>query len=296
MSYLVKMENVKKTFGNFNALDGINLNVNPGEIHGFIGPNGAGKTTTIRILLGFYKANGGKASVFDYDCWKDSIKIHQKISYVPGDVMLWGNLTGGEVIDMLSNLGRRKISEKKKNRLIDNFNLDINKKCRNYSKGNRQKVALISAFLSDAELLILDEPTSGLDPLMEQVFQEFVLETKQQGKSILLSSHILSEVEKTCDVVSIIKEGKVIESGELSKLRHLTRMNFIVHSKENLGKLSDSKGVINYSFDEQTKSATFQVEPSNVNAVLALLSNYKLDNLEVYPQTLEDLFLNYYEN
>ena len=214
---ILQVSNLTKKFGKFTALDRISLQVNKGEVYGFIGPNGAGKTTAIRILLGILKASNGEAAIFGKDVWNDAVEIHKKVAYVPGDVNLWPNLTGGEVIDLFIKL-RRSRGKTRRNELIKRFDLDPTKKCRTYSKGNRQKVALIAAFASDADLYILDEPTSGLDPLMENIFQEYVMEAKKEGKSVLLSSHILSEVEKLCDKVSIIREGKIIESGNHAEL------------------------------------------------------------------------------
>jgi len=216
----IQITNVTKRFGKVTALDKVNLEVEPGDVYGFIGPNGAGKTTAIRVLLGIIKANEGKAIIHGKDAWKDSVDIHKNVAYVPGDVNLWPNLTGGEVIDFFVKL-RDSANSSKTAELIERFDLDPSKKCRTYSKGNRQKVALIAAFASDVDLYILDEPTSGLDPLMEKVFQEYVMEAKNAGKSILLSSHILTEVDKLCNKVSIIRNGKIIEAGSLDKLRHL---------------------------------------------------------------------------
>src|SRR5690554_3715673 len=218
---ILKINNLTKRFGRFTALDGINLEVNKGEVYGFIGPNGAGKTTTIRVLLGIIKATSGQATIFGKDAWKDAVDIHKRVAYVPGDVNLWPNLTGGEVIDLFGRL-RGGYDKARRDELITRFGLDPGKKCRTYSKGNRQKVALIAAFSADADLYIFDEPTSGLDPLMERVFAEYVHEAKAQGKSIVLSSHILSEVEKLCDRVAIIRKGRIIETGTLKEMRHLT--------------------------------------------------------------------------
>jgi ABC-2 type transport system ATP-binding protein len=215
---MIQTTNLTKSFGKFTALDNVNLQVNEGEVYGFIGPNGAGKTTTIRVLLGILRATSGKVTVFGRDAWRDAVEIHKRIAYVPGDVNLWDNLTGGEVIDLFVKL-RKNHSKSRKSELIERFELDPRKKCRTYSKGNRQKVALVAAFASDADLYILDEPTSGLDPLMEQVFQSCVQEVKDAGKAVLLSSHILQEVERLCDKVSIIRQGKIVETGTLSQLR-----------------------------------------------------------------------------
>lgn len=215
---VLKTEHLTKKFGKFTALDDVNIALEEGEVFGFIGPNGAGKTTAIRILLGILKASGGHAVVFEKDAWKNAVEIHKNIAYVPGDVNLWSNLTGGEVIDLFLSLRGVKPDKRKREFYLQKFELDPSKKCRTYSKGNRQKVALVAAFASDAELLILDEPTSGLDPLMEKAFQDGVFELKKQGKSILLSSHILSEVEKLADKISIIREGKIILSGSMAEI------------------------------------------------------------------------------
>ena len=214
----LEITNLTKKFGKFTALDEVNLQIAEGEVFGYIGPNGAGKTTTIRTALGILQATSGTVTVFGKDAWKDAVEIHKRIAYVPGDVNLWGNLTGGEVIDLFVSL-RGKHDKDRREKLLKDFELDPAKKCRTYSKGNRQKVALVAAFASEADLFILDEPTSGLDPLMEQVFQECVLEQKKNGKGVLLSSHILSEIERLCDRVGIIREGKIVETGTLSRLR-----------------------------------------------------------------------------
>ena len=289
---MLETNNLSKRFGKFTALDGINLEVSEGEVFGFIGPNGAGKSTTIRILLGILKATSGDAKMFGKDAWSDAVDIHKRIAYVPGDVNLWPNLTGGEVIDLFTTLRGAKITEKRE-QLIERFDLDPRKKCRAYSKGNRQKVALVSAFSSDADLFILDEPTSGLDPLMEQVFQECVLEAKQAGKSVLLSSHILSEVEKLCDRVGIIRQGKIIESGSLTELRHLTRTNLLVETKERLSDLEDFKGV--YDVVENEEAVTFQVDTEELDHVIRHISKFGILKLESAPPTLEDLFMRHYE-
>ncbi|MCL2697951.1 MAG: ABC transporter ATP-binding protein [Oscillospiraceae bacterium] len=216
--FMLEINNLTKKFGKFTALNNVNLQVKEGEVFGYIGPNGAGKTTTIRVLLGILQATSGTARIFGMDAWKDAVEIHKRIAYVPGDVNLWPNLTGGEVIDLFVSL-RQKSDKAKRERLIEKFELDPTKKCRTYSKGNRQKVALIAAFASDADLYILDEPTSGLDPLMGEFFVEEVLNLKNSGKSVLLSSHILSEVERLCDRVGVIMKGNVIKTGTLDELK-----------------------------------------------------------------------------
>jgi len=290
---ILKINNVTKQFGKFTALDNINLEINKGEIYGFIGPNGAGKTTTIRILLGILQATKGSSTIFDKDVWHDAVDIHKRISYVPGDVSLWDNLTGGEVIDLFIKLQGTN-NKKRREELIKKFDLDPSKKCRTYSKGNRQKVALIAALSSDAELYILDEPTSGLDPLMEQVFQQCILELKEQGKSVFLSSHILSEVEKLCDRVSIIREGKIIETGTLKELRHLTRTTVIAETSEEVSGLNEMAGVHNISKDD--KAISLQVDSENIGDVITHISNFKILSLQCTPPSLEELFMTHYES
>lgn len=289
---VLRIENLTKKFGKFTALDGVNLEVKKGEVYGFIGPNGAGKTTTIRVLLGILKATEGKASIFGKDAWKEAVEIHKNIAYVPGDVNLWSNLTGGEVIDLFVKLrGSNNISRREE--LIKRFDLDPKKKCRTYSKGNRQKVALIAAFASDADLYILDEPTSGLDPLMEKIFQECVMEAKMAGKSIFLSSHILSEVEKLCDKVSIIRQGKIIETGTLDELRHLTRTSILIETKQPITALEGLKGV--HNIEEKGKKLTFQVDTEELGNVIKYLSQFDVVKFESAPPTLEDLFMRHYK-
>ncbi|WP_404433217.1 ATP-binding cassette domain-containing protein [Sutcliffiella horikoshii] len=289
---ILETKNLCKTFGKFTALDGVNLNVNSGEVYGFIGPNGAGKSTTIRILLGILKATQGEAKIFGLDAWKNAVEIHKRIAYVPGDVTLWPNLTGGEVIDLFMKL-RGGTDKGKREELIERFKLDPSKKCRTYSKGNRQKVALVAAFASNADLYILDEPTSGLDPLMEMVFQECVLEAKLTGKSVLLSSHILSEVEKLCDRVGIIRQGKIIETGTLQELRHLTRTNLLIETTEPVLDIGSLKGV--HEVEQRDDALSFQVDAEELAAVMKHVSGFGLIKLESSPPTLEDLFMRHYE-
>jgi len=288
---VVKIENLIKRFGKFTALNGIDLTVNQGEIYGFIGPNGAGKTTTIRILLGILKATEGKAKVFGMDAWKDAVEIHKKTAYVPGDVSLWPNLTGGEVIDLFVRL-RNSNNNRRQEELIERFNLDPSKKCRTYSKGNRQKVALIAVFASDADLYVLDEPTSGLDPLMDSVFQECIKEVKDQGKSVLLSSHILSEVEKLCDKISIIRHGKIIESGTLDELRHLTRSRMVVKTKKPMEALDMIKGV--HDLEVRDNIFYFQADTEELDNIMKYIAQFGIVKLESAPPTLEDLFIRHY--
>lgn len=284
---------LKKKFGKFTALNGINLKVSEGEVFGFIGPNGAGKTTAIRVLLGILQATEGSVKVFGKDAWKDAVEIHKRIAYVPGDVNLWANLTGGEVIDLFVSLRGRHDKERRE-KLIKMFDLDPSKKCRTYSKGNRQKVALVAAFASDADLYILDEPTSGLDPLMEQVFQECVMEQKAAGKGIFLSSHILSEVERLCDRVGIIREGNLVETGTLAELRHLTRINMNIETKNPITGLENIKGV--HDIHKRGDGFTFQVDTSELGNVVAYISGFGVTKLESTPPTLEDLFMKHYNS
>lgn len=288
---ILEVKDLTKQFGKVKAIDHISLTLNPGEVFGYIGPNGAGKTTTINVLLGILKADSGSAEIFGMDAWKDAVEIHKRISFVPGDVNLWPNLTGGEVIDVFASL-RGKADKEKRKKLLERFELDVTKKCRTYSKGNRQKVALVSALAADSDLYIFDEPTSGLDPLMEQVFQECVNELKNEGKTILLSSHILSEVEKLCDRVSIIREGKIVETGTLQELRYLTNITMTVDTKEPIRNLEQMPGVSGVL--RQNHGYSFQVASSELGNVVAELSKYGITKLESTPPTLEDLFMRYY--
>ncbi|MCL2052118.1 MAG: ABC transporter ATP-binding protein [Lachnospiraceae bacterium] len=288
----LEITNLTKNFGKFTALSDINLKVREGEVFGYIGPNGAGKTTTIRVLLGILKATKGTAQVFGLDAWKNAVEIHKRIAYVPGDVNLWPNMTGGEVIDLFVAL-RGKPNKERREKLLKDFDLDPTKKCRTYSKGNRQKVALVAAFASEANLFILDEPTSGLDPLMEQVFQECVLEQKNNGKGIFLSSHILSEVERLCDRVGIIREGKLVETGTLKEMRHLTRNTIHVETAKIVDGFESFKGV--YDLNKKQNMLTFQVDGNEIGAVIAYLSGYEITKLDSTPPTLEELFMLHYD-
>ena len=292
MEEIVKVEYLAKHFGKFQALKDVSFTVEKGQVVGFIGPNGAGKSTTIRTLLGIIKKDGGQAKVFGKDVWKDSIAIHKDLSYVPGDVALWGNLTGGEIIDLFMKLHGGG-DKKKRDQLIQKFELDPKKKAKNYSKGNRQKVGLIAALSVESELYILDEPTSGLDPLMEAIFQEEIEHLKHAGKSILLSSHILSEVERLADKVVIIREGKVVESGTLDEMRHLTRSQVILASTADLTSLAKITGV--HDFTQQGQQATFAIDNQEMNSLLSAVAKIDVTKFEVVPPTLEDLFIRHYE-
>ncbi|MCL2046042.1 MAG: ABC transporter ATP-binding protein [Oscillospiraceae bacterium] len=287
----LQTEGLTKNFGKFTALRNVNLEVKEGEVFGYIGPNGAGKTTTIRILLGILQATEGAVKVFGKDAWKDAVEIHKRIAYVPGDVNLWPNLTGGEVIDLFVNL-RGKHDKARRRKLLDMFELDPTKKCRTYSKGNRQKVALVAAFTSDADLFILDEPTSGLDPLMEQVFQDCILEQKNMGKGVFLSSHILSEVERLCDRVGIIAEGQIVEIGTLSELRHLTRITMNIETLKPLEGLEDLHGV--HDIRLRQGGVSFQVDSDEVGSIVSHIAKYDVVKIESIPPTLEELFMRHY--
>ncbi|WP_125546676.1 ABC transporter ATP-binding protein [Levilactobacillus lindianensis] len=289
---ILQIHQLQKKFGRFQALKDITFSVNAGEVFGFIGPNGAGKSTTIRVLLGLIRATGGSATIFGQDVWQDSVTIHQRLAYVPGDVYLWPNLTGGEIIDLLLKMNGTAHSDKT-DALIKQFGLDPTKKARTYSKGNRQKVALIAAFSQDADFYIFDEPTSGLDPLNERVFQEAVLDLKQRGKAVLLSSHILSEVERMCDRIGIIREGQIIETGSLAEMRHLTRTMVTVTLGDDFD-VTTLPGVHGVTAGHQAHEWQFAVEDSQLATIMATLAQHQVMALQSTPPTLEDLFMHYY--
>lgn len=289
---LVEVRGLTKRFGKFTALKNVNLSVNKGEIYGFIGPNGAGKSTTIRVLLGMLKPSEGQVTIFGKDAWKDAVEIHKRVAYVSGDASLWPNLTGGEVIDLFLTM-RGNGNENRRDELIQRFKLDPSKKCRTYSKGNRQKIALIAAFASEADLYILDEPTAGLDPLMERIFQECILEVKQQGKTVLLSSHILSEVEKLCDRIAIIREGEIIETGTLSQMIHLTRTKLVVKTRKKLVGFSELKGVHEAVYTND--GWEFQVDSEEMEKVIQYVSQFGVLKIDSASPTLEDLFIRHYK-
>jgi ABC-2 type transport system ATP-binding protein len=280
-----------KTFGHVRALDELELEVATGEVHGFLGPNGAGKSTTIRVLLGLLRADSGEATLLDGDPWRDAVPLHRRLAYVPGDVNLWPNLTGGEVIDLLGRL-RGGLDRARRDMLLQRFELDPTKKGRTYSKGNRQKVALVAALASDAELLILDEPTSGLDPLMETIFQDTIREMTDDGRTVLLSSHILAQVEALCDRVTIIRAGRTVERGSLSELRHLTRTAISVETERPVTGLDDLPGVHNVVVDGVR--AKFDVDTAQLDGALKHLSGFGIRTLTSQPPTLEELFLRHY--
>lgn len=292
MYKLVEVKGLQKNFGQFQALKDVSFEVNAGEVLGYIGPNGAGKSTTIRILLGIIRATQGKVQIFGKDVWQDSIEIHKKIAYVPGDVYLWPNLSGGETIDLFLKL-HGAINQEKRDQLIKKFDLNPKKKVRSYSKGNRQKIALIAALATEAELYIFDEPTSGLDPLMEAVFQEEVKALKAAGKAIILSSHILSEVEKLADRVAVIRKGEIVETGTLDDLRHLIRYQYKVETEKEAVGLKELSSVHDLQIKEN--EATFQADSDAIDEILKTLLLYGVKKLEATPPTLEDLFMRHYQ-
>ncbi|MFJ9417038.1 ATP-binding cassette domain-containing protein [Streptomyces sp. NPDC101227] len=315
-SVAIRVAGLHKSFGRTHALDGLDLSVEAGEVHGFLGPNGAGKSTTIRVLLGLLRADGGTAQLLGKDPWRDAVALHRRIAYVPGDVTLWRNLSGGEVIDLYGRLhqgsgakrfgrgagGRRAggLDTARRDELLERFDLDPTKKGRTYSKGNRQKVALVAAFASDVDLLILDEPTSGLDPLMEEVFQSCVAEERDRGRTVLLSSHVLSEVEALCDRVSIIRKGRTVETGSLGQLRHLTRTSVIAELAGPPNGLAHLPGVHDVTarpIDRgQGHRIRLQVDTDKLDAVLRSLSASGVRSLTSTPPTLEELFLRHYQD
>ncbi|MFI7586056.1 ABC transporter ATP-binding protein [Spongisporangium articulatum] len=302
MSTPIAISGLVKAFGRHRALDGLDLEVRAGEVHGFLGPNGAGKSTTLRVLLGLLRADAGTVTLLGGDPWRDAETLHRRLAYVPGDVTLWPNLSGGEVIDLLGRM-RGGLDATRRAGLLERFGLDPTKKSRTYSKGNRQKVALVAALASDAELLLLDEPTSGLDPLMEEVFRQCVVEERDRGRTVLLSSHILSEVEALCQRVSIIRDGRTVDSGTLAELRHLTRTAIDAAVKAAPGELSEL-GRLSGVHDLQLSPADgpdggtrvrCQVDAVALDDLLAALAAARITSLVSRPPTLEELFLRHYE-
>lgn len=289
---VIIIQGLTKHFGSTKALNGLSMTVKKGEVHGFLGPNGAGKSTTIRVLLGLLRKTGGEASVLGGDPWKDAVELHEHLAYVPGDVNLWPNLSGGEAIDLFGKL-RGGLNEEKRDELLERFKLDPTKKARTYSKGNRQKVALIAALASDVELYILDEPTSGLDPLMEAVFQEEIRTLKKEGRTVLLSSHILAEAEALCDRITIIRDGKTAASGTLSELRHLHRVHVSVATKKPLDDLTKYEGLHNIQIKGE-KHAEFEVDAHALDLTMRKLSVLGLEHLTSTPPSLESLFIHHY--
>jgi ABC-2 type transport system ATP-binding protein len=291
MENAISVAGLSKRFGATQALDGLDLSVARGEVHGFLGPNGSGKTTTIRILLGLLRADAGTIRLLDGDPWSDAVALHRRLAYVPGDVTLWPGLSGGEVIDLMGRL-RGGLDRRRRDDLLERFDLDPRKKARTYSKGNRQKVALVAALASDAELLLLDEPTAGLDPLMESVFQQCIQEMRVEGRTVLLSSHILAEVEALCDRVSIIRLGRTVESGTLTELRHLTRTSISVETAQPISGIEGLPGVHDAALNNT--HARFSVDSQHLDGVMRHLSGLGVRSLTSTPPTLEEMFLRHY--
>ena len=293
MSTAISVSRLVKTFGTTLALDGLDLEVATGEVHGFLGPNGAGKTTTIRVLLGLLRHDSGDASLLGGNPWTDATELHRRLAYVPGDVMLWPNLTGGEVIDLLGRL-RGGLDETKKLRLLERFDLDPTKKGRTYSKGNRQKVALVAALASNVELFILDEPTAGLDPLMEAEFRRIIEEDRDHGRTVLLASHILAEVEALCDRISIVRKGRTVESGTLSELRHLTRTTISAELTADPASIARVPGVHDLRLHDH--KVDFEVDSDRLAEVVKTLAPLGVRSLISHPPTLEELFIRHYRD
>ncbi|MEJ2207921.1 MAG: ABC transporter ATP-binding protein [Anaerolineae bacterium] len=288
----ISVSGLSKSFGQTRALDGLDLSVRSGQVHALLGPNGAGKTTTLRILLGLMRADAGQARLLDGDPWRDTVALHRRLAYVPGDVTLWPELSGGEVIDLLGRMRGGLDPQRRADRLA-RFDLDPRKKCRTYSKGNRQKVALVAALASDVELQLLDEPTAGLDPLMEATFREYIREERQRGRTVLLSSHILAEVEAVCDRVTIIRNGRAVESGTLAELRHLTRTSITAELAAPPDGLDGLPGVHDLQVDGARVHC--QVDPTALDELLQHLTAAGVRSLVSQPPTLEEVFLRHYQ-
>jgi ABC-2 type transport system ATP-binding protein len=291
MTTAIVTSGLVKTFGATRALDGLDLTVSTGEVHGFLGPNGAGKSTTIRVLLGLLRADSGEVSLLGGDPWRDAVALHRRLAYVPGDVELWPNLTGGEAIDLLGDL-RGGVDRSRRDELLERFDLDPTKRCSTYSKGNRQKVALVAGFAADVELYLLDEPTSGLDPLMLSVFQDVVGEVTVAGRTVLLSSHVLSEAEALCDRISIIRKGRIVESGSLTDLRHLTRTTLRVRTCRPLDALERWPGI--HEVQRDGDETSFEVDADHLDAVVRDVADHGVITLTSNPPTLEQLFRHHY--
>jgi ABC-2 type transport system ATP-binding protein len=290
-SPVISISNLVKSYGSGRALDGLDLRVAPGEVHGLLGPNGAGKSTTLRILLGMLRHDSGTVRLLGGDPWSDAVSLHRRIAYVPGDVELWPGLTGGEAIDLFARL-RGGVDRRRREELVERFDLDPRKKGRAYSKGNRQKVALISALASHAEVLLLDEPTAGLDPLMEAAFQEYIRRARDEGCTVLLSSHILAEVEALADRISIVRRGKVVESGTLSDLRHLSRTAVTARTARPVTGLADRPGV--HDLREEGGQIRFDADARHLPDIMRELSSHGVRALTASPPTLEQLLLRHY--
>ena len=288
---VISCQQLVKTFSPTRALDGLDLEVRSGEVHGFLGPNGSGKTVTIRTILGLVRQDSGTVELFGGDPWQDAVELHRRVAYVPGDTNLWPNLTGGEVIDLLGEL-RGGLDPVRRADLIERFDFDPRKKARSYSKGNRQKVALVAALASDAELLVLDEPTAGLDPLMEAVFQDCIIDARAEGRTALLSSHILDQVERLCDRVTIIRLGRTVESGTLDELRHLTRTAVVAETRSPADGLAGLDGV--HDLHHERGRVAFSVDSAHLDEAVRQLGALGVVSLTSHPPTLEELFMRHY--
>jgi ABC-2 type transport system ATP-binding protein len=291
MVHPIEIHSLVKSFGSTRALDGLDLVVSQGEVHGYLGPNGAGKSTTIRVLLGLLRADSGRVSLLGGNPWSDAAALHRRLAYVPGEVNLWPNLTGGEAIDLLGSL-RGGLNEGRRRELVERFDLDPTKKGRSYSKGNRQKVAIVAALAAEVELLLLDEPTSGLDPVMESVFQACIDEFRNEGNTVLLSSHILAEAERLCDRVSILRAGRCVESGTLGELRHLMRTSISAETSTPAVGLDAVSGV--HDLVMKGNRASFDIDTRSLDDVLDVLRRAGLVSLTSQPPSLEELFLRHY--
>ncbi|HHV22123.1 MAG TPA: ABC transporter ATP-binding protein [Propionibacterium sp.] len=288
---VIETAGLVKRFGSTTALDGLDLKVAEGEVHGFLGPNGAGKSTAIRVLLGLLRADGGTATIFGADPWADAVSLHRRLAYVPGDVELWPNLTGGEAIDLFARL-RGTLDRTRRDELCERFDLDPSRKARTYSKGNRQKVALISALASAVDLLLLDEPTSGLDPLMEHVFQQCIREARAAGTTVLLSSHILAQVEVLADRISIIRQGRIVESGTLRQMQHMSRTTIVAETDQPADALASMRGVHDLHHDND--HVRLDVDGDEVGPVLSALAGLGVTSIVAHPPTLEQLLMRHY--
>jgi len=293
---VIRTEGLTKIFGNVRALDGLDLTVRPGEVHGFLGPNGAGKSTTIRVLLGLMKATSGRAELFGSDPWHDAPQLHGRLAYVAGDVALWPGLTGGQCLDILGATHGR-VDVRRRADLIERFELDPTKRVRDYSKGNRQKVALVAALAANAELLVLDEPTSGLDPLMERAFQRCVRDRRADGVTVLLSSHKMGEVESLADRVSLVRRGRTVTSGSLTELRRHTRTAVHAVTENEPAGLAHTDGVADYRSErlEGRLDTRFTIDPDRLDAAIGLLHEAVIHTLTATPPSLDDLFLQNYD-
>jgi ABC-2 type transport system ATP-binding protein len=289
---VIEVRGLVKTFGATRALDGLDLVVERGQVHGFLGPNGAGKTTTLRVLLGMLRADSGEVRLLGGDPWRDAVALHRRLAYVPGDVELWPALTGGETIDVLGRM-RGGLDAERRGRLVERFQLDERTKVSAYSKGNRQKVALVAALAADVELYVFDEPTDGLDPLMSEVFRTAVAELRDEGRTVLLSSHVLAEVDAVCDHISIVRSGRRVETGALADLRHLQRMTILAVTEHELHGLEDVPDLHDLHYDGRTLRCT--VGPASLQNLLSHLSAAGVTSLESRPPTLEEMFLRYYD-